>query len=309
MNENKYLSVNPSNKISQLIFRLLFYTKESEPFSYGKDYSYNLVFEDLCNELSSIDETIVFIERLEILLSNDVELEEYFADRLGKIGGFVYDEIIQEDTLAEIDSHGSGASTAQSRWLINRFKQLHELTEKVAQYKKSVLKLKPSISIDEKNNLTINKKITGFDENNLSNVYSEINDDKNVQSQDNNESLAEKYLFFLKGKNFANMNYMTLGEYNYLIGATNYLFENLEIPENLKPIKSTAIKAGEIRYSFFLIAKEKYPNDEYSENIFIFLSRIFPTLNDNKKNYRDSANYKKFSSKPKNYDDLLKKNR
>lgn len=309
MNDNKHLSKNAFNKISQLVFRLLFYTKKSEPFSYAKDYSYNLVFEDLCNELTTTNETILFLEKLETLLSNNVELEEYFADRLDKIGGFIYDEIIEEDILAEIDTHGSGALTAQSRWLTKRFEQINKLRETIVQHKKIISKLETSISNAEKNELTIIKKITQYDENNLSNVDLEINIKKNVQGQSNNESVAEKYLYFLKGKNLAGKNYMTLEQYNYLIKATNYLIDKLEIPENLNPIRSNYIKAGEIRYSFYLMTKDKYPNGDYSENIFIFLSKIFPKLNDSKVNYRDSANYKKFKSMPQYYEELLKRNK
>lgn len=309
MNDNKHHPENAFNKTSQLIFRLLFYTKKSEPFSYVKDYSYNLVFEDLCNELTTTNETIFFLERLDTLLSDNVKLEEYFADKLDKIGECVFDEITQEDILSEINTHGSGALSAQSRWLTKRFNQLNELKEKVAQHKKNLLKLDNPVSNIKNDDVTNNEQITPYYRGNSSNVDSEINIDKNVQSQDNNESFAEKFLFFLKGKSLTNKSYMTLDEYNHLIKATDYLFEKLEILKDLKPIKSNAIKAGEIRYSFYLMANEKYPNKDYSENIFIFLSKIFPQLNDNKKNYRDSANYKKFSSMPKNYEDLRKMNR
>ncbi|GGD40651.1 hypothetical protein GCM10011514_00910 [Emticicia aquatilis] len=309
MNDNKHHFENALNKTSQLIFRLLFYTKKSEPFSYAKDYSYNLVFEDLCNELTTTNETIFFLERLDVLLSNNVELEEYFTDRLDKIGECVFDEITQEDILSEINTHGSGALSAQSRWLTKRFNQLNELKEKVAQYKKNLLKLENPVSNVKNDDVTNNEQITPYYRGNSSNVDSEINIDKNVQSQDNNESFAEKFLFFLKGKSLTNKPYMTLNEYNHLIEATNYLFEKLEVPEDLKPIKSTALRAGEIRYSFYLMTKEKYPDTVYSENIFIFLTRIFPRLNDNKKNYRKSTNYKKFSEEPKNYQLLLSRNK
>lgn len=122
------------------------------------------------------------------------------------------------------------------------------------------------------------------------------------------ETFAEKNLFFLQGKNRSNESYMTKSEYKRLIEYTNYLFEKSKLPKNIAPVNSTHIRAGEIRYAFYLMTSEKYPNKDYPEFIFKFIEAVFPSLkSENIQNYKQTANYKKFKTRPQYWDDLMKR--
>lgn len=125
----------------------------------------------------------------------------------------------------------------------------------------------------------------------------------------NDVSIAEKYLYFLNGKTLTNQKYLSGSDYQRLIRFVNTYFENLELPKNLQPIPSVHYKVGELRYAFYLMFKEMYPNVEYPKSLFQFLEITFPNLKDKEnRDYRETANYKKFTSKPQYWDDLLKHN-
>ncbi len=123
-------------------------------------------------------------------------------------------------------------------------------------------------------------------------------------------TFAEKYLFFLNGKNLKNDKYLNEIDYKRLIEYTNVFFDDLKLPSKVDPILSHYFRDGELRYSFFLMYKEKYPNLDYKEVLFDFLSEVFPQLKDKEnKHYRNTANYKKFNNKPQYWDQLMKHNK
>lgn len=128
--------------------------------------------------------------------------------------------------------------------------------------------------------------------------------------KNNEQTIAEKYLFFLNGKNLKNDKYLNEIDYKRLIEYTNVFFDDLKLPSKVDPIQSHYFRDGELRYSFFLMYKEKYPNLDYKEVLFDFLSEVFPQLKDKEnKHYRNTANYKKFNNKPQYWDQLMKHNK
>ena len=139
--------------------------------------------------------------------------------------------------------------------------------------------------------------------------------DKNkIETHDDNtnqkvKTLAEKHLFFLNGRSQSNQKYMNDSEYQRLISYTNYLFDKFELPENIEPIKSPYIMAGEIRCSFYLMLNERQPDKDYPEIVFNFICKVFPSLSKGTKgkNYKQTANYKKFKTKPQYWDSLIKR--
>lgn len=143
----------------------------------------------------------------------------------------------------------------------------------------------------------------------LSYLIDAIEENKNTSPlHDESISLAERFLSFLNGKSQANIKYMKADEYSRLIEYTNYLFTNLKLPKDIIPIKSNEIKAGEIRYSFYLMTTECYPSHDYPKVIFDFIGKVFPKLKDSKNaDYKKTANYKKFKEKPQYYDSLVKR--
>lgn len=174
------------------------------------------------------------------------------------------------------------------------------------QYYKKIIEIIYCIDFDgiiAKANLSI---INPDAEDNTPNIsllpVTNINNDSN--------SFAEKYLFFLDGKSHTNNKYLNHEDYIRLIEYTNYFFSNLELPPNIKPVNSLYFKAGELRYAFYLMFKEKYPGSKYPESLFNFLSKVFPILKDVKKReFRNTSNYKKFNHKPQYWEDLMNKNK
>ncbi|MBK8243269.1 MAG: hypothetical protein IPK88_07580 [Saprospiraceae bacterium] len=123
-------------------------------------------------------------------------------------------------------------------------------------------------------------------------------------------SLAEKYLFFLNGESITGKKYLKEEDYLRLLDYTNYFMETLKLPLNIDPIKSNHLKSGELRYSFYLMFKDKYPHLDFPETLFDFLTKVFPMLNDpNKNDFRKTANYKRLSQEPSYWEQLMKKNK
>lgn len=133
--------------------------------------------------------------------------------------------------------------------------------------------------------------------------------DSKTSTELENTTLAEKYLFFLSGKSQSNERYMSEEEYKRVIEYTNYLFDKFELPKKIEPIKSVEIKAGEIRYAFYLMLNERQPDKDYPKVVFDFMCKVFPKLKKGteNKNYRNTANYKKFRTKPQYWDSLIKR--
>ncbi len=123
-------------------------------------------------------------------------------------------------------------------------------------------------------------------------------------------TVAEKYLFFLNGKSLTGKQYLNEADYLRLLDYTNYFMDKLELPLNIDPIKSPNLRSGELRYSFYLMFKDKYPHWDIPETLFDFLSKVFPMLNDpNKNDFRKTANYKRLSQEPSYWKLLMKKNK
>lgn len=111
------------------------------------------------------------------------------------------------------------------------------------------------------------------------------------------KNIAKDYLKFLSGINIHGHKIMETEQFEKLIDYTNYLIENDQLPNPIKPFSKINISNEFLRYTFYLIHRELYGTRPIKDVFIDFLHDVFSQF----KNTAKSTTKTKFSIEPTHY--------